>query len=729
MIRENNAMVKHSNREAVEGAESLLPPNFAAVLWRRRWSLAAFLLGAVLIGGLYAILAQPVYQTTARLMIQREGSLLTETQNTISKEDILATQAEVIRSPAVLSRAMKTLALPPADPGGPDPMAAIMESLVIAPVLNAEVLTLTCTDPDPEQSVRKMKAIVDAYQADIQANQHDTQIEALRLLTRSQKELRDELDSLQEDYVKLRESGPLIGQGNQTTEVQATALLRLRDMVNETTRRRIELENQLHSLDVAAKNGEERPYLIVAATPRLAGSSGATGDLRVISAGEIDIHQAVLRAKAREQQALLYYGPDHPDVIAARQEIESWQKALKDSHQAGRKAIEEELANVGREEKELTNLCQQEYEKAKIADVFHVKDQQALASIQRVQELYTSTLGQLKQWQLADQTPAAGKYTLTVRVLELSPQALPVIVPPPLLVLPACLLLGLLGGVGLVILQERFTTTVQSPDQVRSALAHPVIGHVPTLAAPRGSRTPRLDRGRVVCCLPQSAAAEAFRAIRMRLSLSDHHGDGLLVQVTSGAANDGKTTLAANLACSFARLGKRVAIVDADIRNGILHQVFDVPMGSGLADVLEGKGPIDAALTRSRFAPIDTLVRGATTDGATDLLAQPAFEQLLGWLRHEYEVVIFDSPALLTDSTAAVLASKVDDVLLSVRVGHSSLAAASRACELLESLGKPPRGIVVQQTEAERAVAPSRSAGPDAVSTNGARHPAAAGVA
>ena len=158
----------------------------------------------------------------------------------------------------------------------------------------------------------------------------------------------------------------------------------------------------------------------------------------------------------------------------------------------------------------------------------------------------------------------------------------------------------------------------------------------------------------------------------------------------------------ANLAFSFAQLGKKVLVIDTDLRDGSLHDVFDVTNSTGVTSVLRDAVPWEDAVRRSPLAAIDLLARGPDVSNPAELLAQPSFDELLHAARRRYDLVLLDTSPLLAVTEPSVLAPKTDGVLLSTMIGRSSLTEAQRAAELLETLRAKILGIVVNQVPSSR---------------------------
>ena len=160
---------------------------------------------------------------------------------------------------------------------------------------------------------------------------------------------------------------------------------------------------------------------------------------------------------------------------------------------------------------------------------------------------------------------------------------------------------GLLGGVfglGLGYLVDIADRTFRSPEEITRHLALPLIGHIPVIANGRRVKTNSSDIDASICCYhrPRSQAAEAFRAIRTSLYFNTERKESSVIQVTSPTPGDGKSTIGGNLAVAIAQSGKRVLLIDGDLRRPTMHKLFGVKSADGFAPALAGKIQWDDAV-------------------------------------------------------------------------------------------------------------------------------------
>jgi len=278
-------------------------------------------------------------------------------------------------------------------------------------------------------------------------------------------------------------------------------------------------------------------------------------------------------------------------------------------------------------------------------------------------------------------------------------------------------ILGLVLGLMLAFLWEALETRTRTAEEVSVRLGGlPLLGRVPE--PPR-----RLRRaGRLVMLEdPASVQAEAFRMLRAKLEFVMLDRDARTLMVTSALEQEGKSTTVANLAIAFARAGKRVALVDLDLRRPILARFFDLK-GPGLTNVALGHVPLEKALTQIVIADPPALRRGAAPaagghqngnpagelSGLLEVLpsgpippdpgefvSSPALDMTLRALRERCDVVLVDAPQALHVGDAIALSSRVDGIVVVARSKALRRQTVAELNRQLATMGAPALGLVV----------------------------------
>ncbi len=185
---------------------------------------------------------------------------------------------------------------------------------------------------------------------------------------------------------------------------------------------------------------------------------------------------------------------------------------------------------------------------------------------------------------------------------------------------------------------------------------------------------------------PSSPAAEAYRRLRVNLMSAGQDAQLRTLLVAAAGANPDKAGTVANLAVTFARVGKRVILVDCDLRRPAQHTLFHLGNLAGVTTVV-GDEKLALPLQKTDVAGLRVLTAGPAAEVPSDLIASPGMGRLIARLRDEADLILFDAPPVTLATDAAELASQVDGVLLTVAAGHTKRDDAQRARELLAKVG------------------------------------------
>ena len=194
---------------------------------------------------------------------------------------------------------------------------------------------------------------------------------------------------------------------------------------------------------------------------------------------------------------------------------------------------------------------------------------------------------------------------------------------------------------------------------------------------------------------PRSPIAEQYRTIRTNInfSLVDRELRSLLV--TSAGPVEGKSTTAANLAIVYAQQGKRVLLVDADMRRPTIHYTFHLVNMSGLTTILTGKASLKKAVQESKVENLDILTCGPIPPNPAEMLSSQAMMNFFTKVHEQYDLVIFDTPPVLAVTDAQVLADKCDGTVLVVSSGKTDMEEAVKTKELLAATKTKLLGVIL----------------------------------
>ena len=257
---------------------------------------------------------------------------------------------------------------------------------------------------------------------------------------------------------------------------------------------------------------------------------------------------------------------------------------------------------------------------------------------------------------------------------------------------------GLMLGGGLAWYVENLDRSYQSAEQIRADLGCAILGHIPVidkkvqaLAKAGSSLQPVLTTYHQ----PGSSVSEAYRAVRTAVLFRMRTHDGRVLQITSPSPGDGKSTTCANLALAIALTGKKVLIIDADLRRPQMHRLFGTDASVGLSSLILGNAEPSDAVQATEVDNLFVLPAGPRVKNPAELLSAPCLANLLETLKAKFDYILVDSPPLLAVTDPSILVSLVDHVLMALRITKDGRQSAPMAYEILRQLHADVLGIVV----------------------------------
>jgi non-specific protein-tyrosine kinase len=214
--------------------------------------------------------------------------------------------------------------------------------------------------------------------------------------------------------------------------------------------------------------------------------------------------------------------------------------------------------------------------------------------------------------------------------------------------------------------------------------------------------TTRADSALVALRDPRSPAAEAYRTLRTNIQFSSLDKPLQTLLATSTVPDEGKSTTLANLAVTMAQAEQRVILVDCDLRRPTIHTLFNLPNDMGLTSMILANDDSMLPLQQTGVPGLQVLTSGPQPPRPADILGSRRMEAIIERLRAEADVVLFDTPPLIAVSDAAVLATRVDGVLLVLKAHHTTRDHARHAREMLERGKANVVGVVLNNAEVEQ---------------------------
>ena len=713
-------MLIASSKPTAAGNDSLAAStDWGSLLWRRKLSVILVLALAVGLGLIYYQRAEPVYQSSCQLLlIKNEANLpITGAIGQVNYEDTISTHMILVRSPLIVSKALDKMLQ---DGSGKrvsslvslrdeaDPLGTIIYGLEAvrggtrdAPDPN--VIELNYRGVSSEDCVHILDAVIASYQDFLGETYQDYSKKTVDLITEAKDVLSRQLQEKETAYREFRESSPqlITGASGDKSNIPELRMAEIEKARSQQLLENTELRAQIDSITNALHKGGSLEALALLASS--AENSHANQGPRTM------LEQKLFDSMLEEQLLLQSYGSDHPDIIATRRKVKMLQEHLgkfSPENQAQPSdfvnvyvdSLKQELEAGVEELDSLNELFSEQEERARSLTRFQLRNETFRNDIERTQLVFENVINRLNEISLVDNDPSG------VKAKVISPPGIGEQVEPNLPVILALALgLGMVIGIATAYGVEMADQRFRSPEDLRAQLELPIVGHIP-LIRPRKSREPRsspewaLDKRLCTVHQPESRASEAYRAIRTALYFGTRAGTGnRIVQITSPTPSDGKTTLSANLAVTAANSGKRVLLLEADFRRPRLGPMFAVDTTAGVSTVIAGDAELNDALHETPIEGLYVMPCGPRPHNPSELLTTSEFQDMLQTLRGQFDLIVVDTPPLLAVTDPAVVAPRVDAVLLVVSLGKNVRHVATRATDLLRNLDANVLGVVVNR--------------------------------
>jgi tyrosine-protein kinase Etk/Wzc len=279
--------------------------------------------------------------------------------------------------------------------------------------------------------------------------------------------------------------------------------------------------------------------------------------------------------------------------------------------------------------------------------------------------------------------------------------------------------MGLFLGIVFAFVKEYLDVRVQTPEDLKRrgfVSFSPIMNMDPEIERlGRGDKLTAKDKAvdahLITLSFPFSSIAESYRQMRTNLQFAKVGQPLRTLLVTSSAPGEGKSTTACNLAIAFAQTGKKVLLVDADLRRPTLDAKFTLKKEPGLTEYVSGKKPLSAVIQPTKVENLHAMCSGEIPSNPAEILGSESMRDMIDTVSRQYDVVLFDSSPILAVTDPAVLSTMVDGTLIVVSSGKTRLSDLDQASELLEGVGGKVTGVVLNNFDPHRAYGLYRQGG------------------
>jgi capsular exopolysaccharide synthesis family protein len=611
---------------------------------------------AIVATGAWTLRQPKVYRATATVLINSRPPVTLDKVSDVVSPDYYAdaerfvnAQVRLLTSRDMAERVARRAKVPA------ESLVGRLEVLVDK---SSQVAALSVEDLDPATAQKLANAFKDEYIDFSIADRSSVSADSARFLEDQAQKLRTQLESDEKALYDFQRINELPGSNfEESHKIQSSNLGALHLQHAQARATGIRLRSELEQID------------------------GARGDralLRVLTFSDTGERWTALRDKhmvLSEQLSALQvrYGERHPKVAETREALTSIDRDLDHEVDLQIAALRARERANQREQQQLSAAIAGETRRAVALRQGELQYNTLKRRRDEDKDTYELVARRLKETQL--QTLVHQSYVRPVDAAVLPQEPVR-----PLLVrnLLVGTLFGLALGVGLAFLLEMVDDTVRTPADAERAISEPLLGVI--MAIPVPPTTPNDDpavevvRAEHIVKFPRSRIAEQCHVASTNLYSMFLHQPPRALMVTSATVDDGKTLVSVNLASTVAARGKRVLLVDADLRRGRLHRLFQLPRGGGLFELLTQRITAQEAIRRTWIPNVDVITNGDVPEKVSPIriLELPELAQVIKALAERYDLVLFDTAPVTLVADAQIVGMHVDGVIGVVRAGKTS---------------------------------------------------------
>ncbi len=266
------------------------------------------------------------------------------------------------------------------------------------------------------------------------------------------------------------------------------------------------------------------------------------------------------------------------------------------------------------------------------------------------------------------------------------------------------LFLGILVGIGGAFLLEYMDNTIKSPEIIEDHFGMPFIGIIPNI---NGSMKQQVNnhfsiRNKLITQYePQSPIAEAYRVIRTNLQFASLDNPLKSILLTGVQPGDGKTTTVCNLAITYANMGLKTVVVDTDLRKSQVHKMFDIKDNGGIFNYLIEDTKLESITYKTEIANLSAIPAGKIKGNFGEILNSNKMKSLIKSLNNKYDIILYDSPPILSVADPLILGSLMDGIILVVRYGFTDKDGLMHVKKTLSQHSTKLIGVILNDTHKE----------------------------
>lgn len=648
--------------------------DYLKIIYKRRYTALVFFLIVCAIVIIGTLSTTPVYRATTKVLIEKvEPYNLTMMSPYYSPYDpeYYETQYQLIKSKAVAQKVVSMLSLETtyasyfkdsekllgsSGSNAANILADIVSGgIVVAPVKNSKIVDVSYLSTNPEFATLIVNSVAKAYIDEILDMKMSASRYSLEWMTKKAEEEKTKLEKSEralQEYMRAHDIVTLQDRVAITPEKLSEFNTQL--MRAETKRKEIEsLYNQVLSVTKNLREAETLPA--IASEPTVQSLRGQ-----------------ILKAEQNIEELTKKYGKKHPAMIKAEEELRVLRQKREQEIRRVINSIRNEYELAKANESSLRRTLAGTKSEAQSLNEKFIEFGVLTREVETNRQLYDALIKKIKEQSVTEEIQ-----TVNVWVVEKAEKPVSPVKPRKALNILLGIIVGLFGGVGLAFFFEYLDNTIKTPEDVENRIGVPVLGTVP-LMEKKGENIEE-----IVFKEPQNIFAESYKTIRTAILLSSADRPPKNILITSMAMEEGKTVTSVNLAITIARLGYSVLLIDGDLRKPRVHSVFNLNNLSGLSTYLAGTTSDIGTLLKSPAMNLSVIPSGPVPPNPSELLGSNRMQELLEILSERFDMILWDSPPLMTVTDGLILSRILDGTIVVVRAGKTTYDSVMRGLSYL----------------------------------------------
>jgi len=404
------------------------------------------------------------------------------------------------------------------------------------------------------------------------------------------------------------------------------------------------------------------------------------------------IRDDIKRVQQRITELSEKYGPKHPVMISTLSDLERLQQKKKEEIIRVSNSIKNEYELAQANEDNLRNLLEKTKAEALGANEKFVQYQVLKREVDSNRALYEVLFSRMQEQNVTEQSQSVNVFVVEQAETPVAPDK-----PNKKINLLLGLVLGLFGGVALAFFIEYLDNTINLPEEAEQRLGLPMLGVIDHCKFDKDGEVVQ----ELISLYGKHSAQENFKALRTSVLLSSSDKPPKSIVVTSMVPGEGKTLIAANLAVTIAQTGQQVLLIDGDMRKPRQHKIFKLDNStSGLSTYLAGAG--GRGELSGPLASLFVIPAGPLPPNPSELLSSLRFKDLLRVQQNKYDVIIIDSPPIISVTDSLIISREVDGVIVVTRATATAYDVVEKGIKSLIDIKANILGMVVNDFDSKK---------------------------